>query len=58
MLLAGGLIPENVEDAISRVRPFGVDVASGVEKAPGKKDHARIQAFLAAVQRGAAFLVD
>ncbi len=50
MLLAGGLDPTNVTDAISRVRPFGVDVSSGVESRPGVKDPRRIAEFVAAVR--------
>ena len=48
MVLAGGLTPENVAEAIKLVRPFGVDVVSGVEAEPGVKDHAKVEAFLAA----------
>jgi phosphoribosylanthranilate isomerase len=49
VLLAGGLTPENVADAIARVRPRGIDVSSGVERAPGVKNHEQIQIFCEAV---------
>ncbi len=49
IILAGGLNAQNVGEAISTVRPFGVDVASGVESAPGQKDPALLRAFFAAV---------
>ena len=48
--LAGGLTPENVREAIQTVRPFGVDVASGVESSPGLKDHQKVSAFIAAAK--------
>jgi phosphoribosylanthranilate isomerase len=49
LILSGGLNPANVADAIAAVHPFAVDVASGVEAAPGRKDAAKLEAFAAAV---------
>jgi phosphoribosylanthranilate isomerase len=48
VILAGGLTPENVVEAATLVRPYAVDVASGVEAYPGVKDHEKMQAFIAA----------
>jgi phosphoribosylanthranilate isomerase len=57
LVLGGGLTPGNVAEAIAAVRPFGVDVSSGVESAPGRKDPARILDFISAAREAAAGVV-
>ncbi|MBY0513481.1 MAG: phosphoribosylanthranilate isomerase [Gemmataceae bacterium] len=56
VVLAGGLTPENVAEAISTVRPWGVDVASGVELAPGRKDPEKVARFIRNARAAAAAL--
>jgi phosphoribosylanthranilate isomerase len=48
-ILAGGLTPDNIADAIARVQPFGVDVSSGIEQSPGIKDRARLRALFESI---------
>jgi phosphoribosylanthranilate isomerase len=50
LFLAGGLSPENVAEAIATVKPYAVDACSSLEETPGKKDHARMRAFVNAVR--------
>jgi len=54
LFVSGGLTPANVGEAVLRLHPFGVDVATGVERVPGEKDPAKLAAFVAAVREAAA----
>jgi phosphoribosylanthranilate isomerase len=58
LILSGGLNAENVAEAIAQTRPFAVDSASGTERAPGKKDEAKLRAFFAAMERTASVIED
>jgi indole-3-glycerol phosphate synthase/phosphoribosylanthranilate isomerase len=53
VLIAGGLSVENVPDAVGSIRPFGVDVSSGTEQSPGKKDHEKVKEFVGGARRAA-----
>jgi phosphoribosylanthranilate isomerase len=55
LIVAGGLTPENVGEAIAKFRPYGVDAVTGAEREPGKKDHDKVRAFVKAARAASNF---
>jgi indole-3-glycerol phosphate synthase/phosphoribosylanthranilate isomerase len=53
VIIAGGLTPENIEEAVGTIRPWGVDVSSGTEESPGMKDHGKVKSFVQGARRAA-----